>query len=149
MIYVWANGNGGLASDNCNCDGYASNIYTISVSGLSPGGLPAYYDEKCPSIMAVVYTGDFSLASGKIRYGSLVTTSLFNKCVERFSGTSCATPLAAGIFALVLQANPKLTWRDMQHLVVETARKNDPHSSSWKTVRQAFNHYFFFYPPQK
>lgn len=28
-----------------------------------------------------------------------------------------AAPEAAGVFALALEANPQLTWRDMQHLV--------------------------------
>ena len=131
---MWANGNGGAASDNCNCDGYTSSIYTLSVGSISPGGFCTTYDEKCPSTLGVVYTGD--VGDGKREeYGNLVTTALFNKCVDRFSGTSCAAPLAAGIVALVLQANPKLTWRDMQHLVVETARKNDPRSSTWNTVR--------------
>lgn len=86
--------------------------------------------------MAVVYTGDVGLGKREA-YGSLVTTTLHNKCVESFSGTSCAAPLAAGVFALVLQANPQLTWRDMQHLVVNTALKNDPEGSSWNTVRKA------------
>ena len=30
-IYVWAAGNGGIRGDNCNCDGYTSNIHTISI----------------------------------------------------------------------------------------------------------------------
>ena len=34
-VYVWASGNGGSAGDSCACDGYANNIYTISVSSLS------------------------------------------------------------------------------------------------------------------
>ena len=34
------------------------------------------------------------------------------------TGTSAAAPLAAGILALVLEAAPDLTWRDVQHLVV-------------------------------
>ena len=29
--------------------------------------------------------------------------------------------MAAGITALALEANPDLTWRDMQHIVVRTA----------------------------
>ena len=84
--------------------------------------------------MAVVYTGDVG-AGKRERYANLVTTSPKGHCVDSFSGTSCAAPLAAGIFALVLEANPDLTWRDMQHLVVHTARKNDPDGLSWKTVR--------------
>lgn len=136
-IYVWATGNGGHALDHCSCDGYTSSIYTLSVGSISPGGYCTGYDEKCPSTMGVVYTGD--VGEGKREhYGNLVTTSLFNECVVSFSGTSCAAPLAAGIVALVLQARPELTWRDMQHLVVETAIKNDPSSSSWNKVKLRF-----------
>jgi hypothetical protein len=31
IIYVWASGNGGMNDDNCNCDGYTSSMYTISI----------------------------------------------------------------------------------------------------------------------
>ena len=37
-------------------------------------------------------------------------------------GTSASAPLAAGIAALALEANPGLTWRDMQYLVVLSSR---------------------------
>ncbi|CAF0796754.1 unnamed protein product [Didymodactylos carnosus] len=37
-------------------------------------------------------------------------------------GTSASAPLAAAIVALVLEANPDLTWRDMQYIVILTAR---------------------------
>ncbi len=31
VVYVWAGGNGGVHHDNCNCDGYTSNIHTLSI----------------------------------------------------------------------------------------------------------------------
>ncbi|CAL4156912.1 unnamed protein product, partial [Meganyctiphanes norvegica] len=34
-IFIWASGNGGRYQDNCNCDGYSSSIWTISVSAVS------------------------------------------------------------------------------------------------------------------
>lgn len=37
------------------------------------------------------------------------------------TGTSASAPLAAGIIALALEANPSLTWRDTQHVVLRTA----------------------------
>jgi subtilisin family serine protease len=49
-----------------------------------------------------------------------------------FSGTSSAAPLAAGVIALVLQANPNLTWRDLRLILAETARKNDATDSDWR-----------------
>lgn len=44
-----------------------------------------------------------------------------NKCTDHHGGTSAAAPIAAGIFALVLEVRPDLTWRDMQHMCVQTA----------------------------
>lgn len=44
-------------------------------------------------------------------------------CTDRHTGTSAAAPIAAGIIALMMEARPCLTWRDVQHLVVMTADK--------------------------
>ena len=44
-------------------------------------------------------------------------------CTEHHTGTSAAAPLASGIVALMLEARPCLTWRDVQHLIVVTAVK--------------------------
>ena len=41
-----------------------------------------------------------------------------------FSGTSAAAPVVSGVIALMLQANPELDWRDVQHILIETADKN-------------------------
>ena len=32
---MWAAGNGGVRGDNCNCDGYTSNIHTIAIGKYS------------------------------------------------------------------------------------------------------------------
>ena len=42
-----------------------------------------------------------------------------------FLGTSAAAPEAAGVIALALEANPSLTWRDIQHLLVLTSKKRN------------------------
>jgi len=41
-----------------------------------------------------------------------------------FNGTSSATPMVAGSIALMLEANPTLTVRDVQHILVRTSQKN-------------------------
>jgi len=43
-----------------------------------------------------------------------------------FNGTSSATPVTAGVIALLLEANPDLTWRDVKHILASTAEKVDP-----------------------
>ena len=56
-IYVWATGNGGLTDDDCNCDGYTTSIYTVSVGCIGDHGLSAYYTELCSSTLAVTFNG--------------------------------------------------------------------------------------------
>ena len=56
-IFVWATGNGGLTDDDCNCDGYTTSIYTISIGCIGDHGTSAYYTEKCSSTLAVTFNG--------------------------------------------------------------------------------------------
>ena len=69
-----------------------------------------------------------------------------NACYAGHGGTSAAAPLAAGIFALVLQVNPALTWRDMQYLVMQTAVPIDlpKEDDDWQptTIGKKFSHTF-------
>ncbi|XP_056457987.1 neuroendocrine convertase 1-like [Gadus chalcogrammus] len=126
-VFVWASGNGGIHRDHCGADGYVNSVYSIAVGAVTHTGEPAFYGEPCPAIMAVTPTGanpDGSLP--------LVTVSnLEDGCQTRFPGTSSAAPYAAGILALVLEANPELTWRDLQHLIARTARIPDPSEPGW------------------
>ena len=43
---------------------------------------------------------------------------------SRFGGTSAAAPLVSGVIALMLEANPNLSWRDVQEILVRSARQN-------------------------
>jgi len=69
-----------------------------------------------------------------------------NKCTDRHGGTSAAAPLGAGIFALVLQARPDLTWRDVQYLAVTTAIPFNLDDPDWQRTASGrlYNHKFGF-----
>jgi hypothetical protein len=43
----------------------------------------------------------------------------------QMNGTSAATPSISGIAALLLEANPRLTWQDVGYIMAKTARKVD------------------------
>jgi len=45
------------------------------------------------------------------------------KYTSIFNGTSSASPSIAGVIALILHANPNLTWRDVKHILARTATK--------------------------
>ncbi|KAK6179824.1 hypothetical protein SNE40_012095 [Patella caerulea] len=116
VIYVWASGNGGRLYDNCDCDGYTGSIYTLSISSASQTFKKPWYGELCASTMGTTYS------SGSAVDNRVISTDLNNTCTSSHTGTSAAAPLAAGIIALLLEANPNLTWRDVQHLVTWTSQ---------------------------
>ena len=130
-IFVWASGNGGSANDDCNLDGYVASIYTIAISAVSSRRRPPSYSESCACTLASAYS------SGYAKRDRIFTTDSHNTCTNEHTGTSAASPLAAGIFALVLQANPELTWRDMQHLIVQTANSDSVDKKSQWTKNGA------------
>ncbi|KFD65974.1 hypothetical protein M514_03148 [Trichuris suis] len=114
-IFIWASGNGGNHQDSCSCDGYTTSIYTLSVSSSTSQHGKPWYLEECPSTLATTYS------SGIYGEPAIVTTDMPNSCTLHHTGTSASAPIAAGIVALALEANPNLTWRDMQHIVVRTS----------------------------
>jgi proprotein convertase subtilisin/kexin type 2 len=117
-IFVWASGDGG-EDDDCNCDGYAASMWTISINSAINNGENAHYDESCSSTLASTFSN-----GGRNPETGVATTDLYGRCTRSHSGTSAAAPEAAGVFALALEANPRLTWRDLQHLTVLTSSRN-------------------------
>ncbi|KAM9733294.1 proprotein convertase subtilisin/kexin type 7 [Menidia menidia] len=136
-IFVVASGNGGQYNDNCNYDGYANSIYTITIGAVDENGRMPFYAEECASMLAVT----FSSGGNKLR--SIVTSDWSMQqgtgCTEGHTGTSAAAPLAAGMVALMLQVRPCLSWRDVQHIITFTATKCDS-SADWRANGAGFNH---------
>ncbi|CAD5207153.1 unnamed protein product [Bursaphelenchus okinawaensis] len=114
-IFVWASGNGGSRQDSCSADGYTTSIYTLSISSATFDNKRPWYLEECPSTIATTYS------SANINQPAIVTVDVPSGCTKMHTGTSASAPLAAGIIALAIEANPALTWRDMQHIVLRTA----------------------------
>jgi subtilisin family serine protease len=74
--------------------------------------------------MAVAYTGGRHARSTLEPFVpvGVVAADVGGKCTTKFFGTSGAAPVAAGGLALVLEANPELNYRDVMHIIAETAR---------------------------
>uniref|UniRef100_A0A672HDG3 Proprotein convertase subtilisin/kexin type 5b n=1 Tax=Salarias fasciatus TaxID=181472 RepID=A0A672HDG3_SALFA len=132
-IFVWASGNGGRSRDHCSCDGYTNSIYTISISSTAESGRKPWYLEECSSTLTTTYS------SGENYDRKIITTDLRHRCTDSHTGTSASAPMAAAIIALALEANPLLTWRDVQHIIVKTSRAGHLSAPDWKTNAAGYN----------
>lgn len=57
---------------------------------------------------------------------------------SQFNGTSAAAPTVSGVVALMLQAQPDLSVRDIKHILANTAVKANPTDPSWVTNQAGY-----------
>uniref|UniRef100_A0A8C8C1E2 Neuroendocrine convertase 1 n=1 Tax=Oncorhynchus tshawytscha TaxID=74940 RepID=A0A8C8C1E2_ONCTS len=115
-------------------DGIVTDAIEASSIGFNSDHVDIYSASWGPNDDGKTVEGPGRLASKAFEYGIQKTSAdLHNECTETHTGTSASAPLAAGIFALALEQNPELTWRDLQHLVVWTS-EFDPlaNNPGWK-----------------
>ncbi len=159
VVYVWAGGNGGTA-DNSNYDNLANSRYVVAVGALQPNGAQASYSESGANLLVCApgggggigmvstdRTGISTSGSGlPLGYSSGDYVVPTDPDYSSSVGTSFSTPLVSGTAALILEANPALTWRDVHHLLVRTAVKNDATGAGWITngAGRSFNHRYGF-----
>ncbi len=174
-VLVWAAGNGG-SDDDANRDGYANSRHTIAVTAVSEQGVRPFYAETGANLLvaapssgqtgtdrAIVTASPLlaeasassvpPLAEGVPAAAELVPRSIALEPLasstgyrDDFGGTSAAAPVVAGVVALMLEANPDLSARDVQHVLVDSAVQNDATSGTWqinaagRTVSHVYGH---------
>jgi subtilisin-like proprotein convertase family protein len=127
-IFVWAAGNGASRGDRLDYDPYGSSRYTIAVGAIDSLDNRSLYSEPGASLLVVSQSDrDLNTSSDQ----GIWTTSGTTGYTSSFGGTSSACPLAAGAVALMLEARPELTWRDVQHVLVRSARRCSPAHPDW------------------
>jgi hypothetical protein len=166
---TWAAGNGASAADRAHEHttpndptyryvgewlGYTErcNRFDVVVGGTNSTGKIADYSDSGPCTMVVAPGGDPPSASGRgiVSTDLTATGSGFNAApssaggdytleAPALSGTSFAAPAVTGVVALMLQVKPLLEYRDVMHILIDTARRIDPTSSSW--FRNASSHW--------
>ncbi len=110
--------------------------YPIVVGALNAQGTKARYSAAGPNLWVSAPAGESGLITtdqlGKqIGYELLLGERLDDADPDgdytaSFAGTSAAAPTVAGVVALLLDAAPELTWRDVKHILATTARRVDP-----------------------
>lgn len=141
-IFVFAAGNGLLNQDNINYDSLANSRFVIAVTAVDNNGQQSFYAEPGAAILVAAHSAGLTAGItttdrvGDQGYNFVDTAADGDPLLDldytsQFGGTSSAAPLVSGVIALMLEANPNLTYRDVQHILVETARVNDPTDVDW------------------
>lgn len=149
----WINSRYTIGVTGIDHDGFYGNV----------DGTATVYAESGTSVLVAAPTGSFAAINIADDWGigsGLFTTDLtgenginfgpFNGIeidndftpntdyTSRMNGTSGAAPLVTGVIALMLEANPNLNWRDVQEILVRSARQAAPFEapsglSTWQT----------------
>ena len=143
-IYTFAGGNGGAKGDYSVLDGNVNVLGTIPVCATNAAGKRAPYSEPGPNLLVCAPSSDMGQENGS-SLPDVTTTALRNDYLTTFNGTSAATPMVSGVVALMLQANPNLTWRDVPLVLAKSARQVDPANTGWTNYGgYHYNHEYGF-----
>jgi len=126
--------------------------YIINVAALDANGIKTSYSTPGASVWVSGFGGEFGrtspaimttdqsgCASGYVGVNSSRTSvrnafennsgdhpkNLDCNYTSSFNGTSSAAPTVSGVVALMLEANPDLTWRDVKHILASTSDQVD------------------------
>ena len=126
-----------------NLDGEHNLPYVIVVGGFSADGRRSVYSSAGSTLWVVAPAGEDGverpamittdqmgcvrslIAEEGLGLGCGTDANPLGDYTSTFSGTSAAAPNAVGAIALLLEANPELTWRDVKHILAKTARQLD------------------------
>lgn len=147
-LYLFAAGNGRGGNTSCaniensesaNTSYISNSQYSITVAAINNDNKFASYSSSGSNILVSGYSGEPGLANIATTISS--GTSIFFEDTWRedkkrnytysFSGTSAATPIVSGSLALVLEACPNLTYRDIKYLIAKKSTQVDIYNDSW------------------
>lgn len=145
IVMVRSAGNDRQIQASTDDDGYPSNPQVIAVSAVRIGGRVASYSEFGASILLAAPSGDPSnneqglfttdllgLGGANAVSNGPPNADLWDYVYPAtgvpesgFYGTSASAPQIAGVAALILSANTNLTYRDVQQILILSARHFD------------------------
>ena len=144
-IFTFSAGNEYTSDENVNQKGYQKSRYTIAIGAVTYGGVQSWYSSIGAPVLVVGPSNGGSLGittadrTGSVGYSSTNYT-------DDFGGTSSSGPKVAGLAGLILEAEPTLTWRDMQAILVHSSTPNDVNHENWSVNGAGIpvSHYYGF-----
>jgi len=170
-VYVKSAGNGGEGS-NANFEQIQTNGYFLCIGAVGADGKATSYSTPGSAILISAPGGGINPDYTKQENLEIVTTDLpgnkrgfdrvdiYATSMPHFNvpgnenydytyfmnGTSAAAPIVSGVVALMLEANPNLSYRDIKIILARTARVNDVNDTLWQTnaAGHKFNYKYGF-----
>ena len=113
-----------------------SNLWISALGGQNGADVEVYsaatVHDRMPGIMTTDRSGclsgfHLSRPYNNFEVDNPIRTRWNADCnyTSTFTGTSAATPMVSGVVALMLEARPELTYRDVKHLLATTATRVD------------------------
>ena len=115
IIFVFSSGNNFGEGGNTNYKALLWDRHIIAVGSVAQDGLRARYSDGGASLFVTAPGGDFEYVTNHM----IATAG--GGCKTSGEGTSYSSPVVTGVIALMLEANPQLSWRDVQHIIVKTS----------------------------
>ena len=118
--------------------------YVLAIGGFSANGKRSSYSSTGANLWVSAPAGQYGRenpaiittdqmesdrgydASSGVGLSLVATENPHGDYVSTFNGTSSAAPNNSGAIALLLEAAPELTWRDVKYILAKTARQIDP-----------------------
>lgn len=157
VIMVRAGGNGRTLSFDANDDGYLADPRVIAVAAVRLDGRVTRYSTPGANLLVAAPSGDVDdqstpcstdspnlMTTDRVGVDGFNNNSYTNDLANYgfgpsgFSGTSASTPLISGLAALILGTNPNLNYRDMQQILIHSARHFDLEDPDVKTNSAGF-----------
>ena len=144
-IFTFSAGNEYTSDENVNQKGFQKSRYTIAIGAITYSGVQSWYSSIGAPVLVVGPSNGGSLGittadrTGSVGYSSTNYT-------DSFGGTSSSGPKVAGLAGLILEAEPTLTWRDMQAILVHSSTPNDLNHENWSVNGAGLpvSHYYGF-----
>jgi subtilisin-like proprotein convertase family protein len=136
-VVVFAGGNGRVEGDSANYHNHENSRFVIAAAALNHDGKHTYYSSPGANLLVSAFGGDINDGIvttdrlGTPGYNFLNDPSTASDYTDNFGGTSAAAPMVSGVAALILNANPRLGYRDVQEILAYSARRTDAKNASW------------------
>lgn len=130
-VLVAAAGNNRAGTADANLSYYQTDRHTLIVGAVNTAGVVSEYASSGANVLVVAPSSDGFGSPGVTttdRSGmegvndGILTDPVPLDYTTHFGGTSAASPMVAGVTALMLEANPALGWRDVREILALSAR---------------------------